>query len=80
MASVKTNLVMVTTFFLLDATFTTLMIGDFAKSVVITKVGGVFGLCTSAAAFYLAAAQLLNKENFWFNLPVGDLSRSERAN
>lgn len=75
----KTNLVMIATFFVLDATFLSLMIGNFAKSVVIIKIGGSFGLSTSAFAFYLAAAQLLNEENFWFNLPVGNLRRSERV-
>lgn len=55
------------------------MIGNFAKSDATIKVGGVIGLCTSAFAFYLAASQFLNEDNFWFNLPVGNFRRSERA-
>jgi hypothetical protein len=79
LACVKTNIVLVTTLSLLAMDFLTLMIANFAKSVLITKVGGVFGLCTSAFAFYLAASQLLNKDNFWFNLPLGNFHRSEHA-
>ncbi|KAJ2898091.1 hypothetical protein GGI21_000446 [Coemansia aciculifera] len=36
------------------------------------KTGGWFGFFCGLAAMYNAAAILLNEENFWFNLPVGN--------
>ncbi|KAJ1890819.1 hypothetical protein LPJ66_007261 [Kickxella alabastrina] len=38
----------------------------------IIKAGGWFGFFCGLAAMYNAAAILLNEENFWFNLPVGN--------
>lgn len=75
----KTNIVLVAVLSFLAMDFLTHMIGNFAKSDLILKIGGVFGLCTSALAFYLATAQFLNKDNFWFNLPVGNFRRSGNA-
>ncbi|KAJ2014323.1 hypothetical protein GGI14_004915 [Coemansia sp. S680] len=36
------------------------------------KTGGWFGFFCGLSAMYNAAAILLNEENFWFNLPVGN--------
>ncbi|KAJ1642697.1 hypothetical protein J3B02_002400 [Coemansia erecta] len=38
----------------------------------ITKLGGWFGFFCGLSAMYNAATILLNEENFWFNLPVGN--------
>ncbi|KAJ2266293.1 hypothetical protein IW139_005850 [Coemansia sp. RSA 353] len=38
----------------------------------ITKTGAWFGFFCGLSAMYNAAAILLNEENFWFNLPVGN--------
>ncbi|KAJ2845929.1 hypothetical protein IWW36_004583 [Coemansia brasiliensis] len=38
----------------------------------ITKAGAWFGFFCGLSAMYNAAAILLNEENFWFNLPVGN--------
>lgn len=62
-------------FFLLDMTFLLLMVGEFAESPTIHKVGGGFGLVTAAVAFYAGAAQLLTEDNSWFTLPVGAIRR-----
>lgn len=72
--TLKLNIALVVLFFLLDMTFLMLTISEFTKSLAFQKVGGSFGLLTSAAAFYAGAASLLTKENSWFTLPVGALS------
>ncbi|KAJ2720926.1 hypothetical protein GGI07_004322 [Coemansia sp. Benny D115] len=38
----------------------------------VIKAGGWFGFFCGLAAMYNAASILLNEENFWFNLPVGN--------
>ncbi|KAJ2779262.1 hypothetical protein GGI18_003955 [Coemansia linderi] len=38
----------------------------------LTKAGGWFGFFCGLSAMYNAAAILLNEENFWFNIPVGN--------
>ncbi|KAJ1801353.1 hypothetical protein LPJ59_000354 [Coemansia sp. RSA 2399] len=38
----------------------------------LTKAGGWFGFFCGLSAMYNAAVILLNEENFWFNLPVGN--------
>lgn len=44
----------------------------------LTKAGAWIGFFCGLAAMYNAAAILLNEENFWFNLPVGNWYRPKR--
>lgn len=77
MATLRTNLLLVLVFFLLDMTFLTLMISDITGSLTTLRIGGGFGLGTAVVSFYLGAAQLLNEENCWFTLPVVPFGRHD---
>jgi len=73
LGTMKTNIVMVLLFFFLEFTYLFFMISEFTGSTAVHKAGGWAGLATAAASFYAGAAQLLTRENFLFDLPVGDL-------
>ena len=59
-------------FALLTITFYLLAICDFSGSKVITNIGGNFGLATALAAFYLAAADIINDSFGKTILPIGE--------
>ncbi|KAJ2371678.1 hypothetical protein IW150_004484 [Coemansia sp. RSA 2607] len=46
--------------------------GVWTNNTAIDKLGGWFGFFCGLSAMYNAATILLNEENFWFNLPVGN--------
>ncbi|KAJ2763902.1 hypothetical protein IWQ56_004683 [Coemansia nantahalensis] len=45
--------------------------GEWTNDKRIIKTAGWFGFFCGLSAFYNAAAIILNRDNFWFNLPVG---------
>jgi hypothetical protein len=75
LGSLRVSIMLIATLTFLDVTYALLMIGEFTRSVTITKAGGWFGLITAALAYYLGAAQLINTENSFFNLPVGTIRK-----
>ncbi len=58
-------------FVMLDLTFLFLMIGDFTEKVIITKVGGYFGIVTAFIGWYNAYAGIANSTNSY--MPVKPL-------
>ena len=60
LASLRSNVVLVTLFVFLDLTFLLLMIGNFMPShPAIQKAGGATGIVTAALAYYLGASELM---------------------
>ncbi|KAG6550245.1 hypothetical protein Mapa_008205 [Marchantia paleacea] len=77
LATLRTNLCLTTLFFSLSITFLLLTIGEFEEEKGITKAGGIFGIITAFVAWYLALAQLINKQNSFFELPIGNIPRPD---
>jgi succinate-acetate transporter protein len=71
----RTNVVLLLFFLLLDVNLLILTIAEFTRSLTLQKIAGGEGLLFVAVAFYAGAANLLNEENCGFNLPVGNLAR-----
>ncbi|BBN19341.1 uncharacterized protein MPTK1_8g09830 [Marchantia polymorpha subsp. ruderalis] len=71
LATLRTNVCLTTLFFSLSITFLLLTIGEFKLDKDITKAGGIFGIITAFIAWYLALAQIVNKQNSFFELPIG---------
>ena len=69
LASLKTNLALITVFALLFVTFLLLTIGAMGGGM--TQLGGYFGIATALAAWYAALAGLLSAGPSAFTLPVG---------
>jgi succinate-acetate transporter protein len=61
-------------FFTLDMAFLMLAIGEYTETAACLKAGGYFGLFAAFAAWYCALAQMLNRDNSYFTLPVSDNS------
>lgn len=78
LASLKTNLALITVFALLFVTFLLLALGALSNGSTpqLTQFGGYFGLATALAAWYTALAGLLSSMPSAFTLPVGN--RSEK--
>ena len=72
LASLKTNLALITVFALLFVTFLLLTVGALGGGT--TQLGGYFGLATAFAAWYTALAGLLSSMPSAFTLPVGTRS------
>ena len=72
LASLKTNLALITVFALLFVTFLLLAIDALGGGT--KQMGGYFGLATAAAAWYTALAGLLSSMPSAFTLPVGPRS------
>ncbi|CAG8533908.1 5035_t:CDS:2 [Paraglomus occultum] len=70
--ALRTNLVLIAAFFMLDLTYIMLDCYQFTGELIFNKIGGIFGVITAFIAWYLACAQLLTKETSYFILPVGD--------
>ncbi len=69
LASLKTNLALITVFALLFVTFLLLSIDALGGGT--KQIGGYFGLATALAAWYAALAGLLSSMPSAFTLPVG---------
>ena len=69
LASLKTNLALISVFALLFVTFLLLTIGALGGGT--TQLGGYFGLATALAAWYTALAGLLSSMPSAFTLPIG---------
>ncbi|KAG6550248.1 hypothetical protein Mapa_008208 [Marchantia paleacea] len=75
LATLRTNTCLTALFFSLFITLLLLTIGEFTLDKGTTRVGGVFGLITAFLAWYLALAQIVNKQNSYFTLPMGVISQ-----
>ncbi len=73
LASLKTNLALISVFALLFVTFLLLTIGALGGGT--TQIGGYFGLATALAAWYTALAGLLSSMPSAFTLPIGPRSQ-----
>ncbi len=69
LASLKTNLALITVFALLFVTFLLLSIDALGGGT--KQIGGYFGLATALAAWYAALAGLLSSMPSAFTLPIG---------
>ena len=69
LASLKTNLALITVFVLLFITFLLLSIDALGGGT--KQIGGYFGLATALAAWYTALAGLLSSMPSAFTLPIG---------
>ncbi|KAJ1962153.1 hypothetical protein GGI12_002818 [Dipsacomyces acuminosporus] len=70
--NVKSHLVNIAMFVFLNLQLDLSCAGTWLDHKSVIKAGGWFGFFCGLAAMYNAAAILLNEENFWFNLPVGN--------
>lgn len=73
LATLKSNIALVTLFGFLFITFILLTVGELSNPAM-GQVGGYFGLATAAIAWYTAAAGLLVATKSSIQLPVGPLS------
>ena len=69
----RTNVALVTVFFLLTVLFLMLGVADATQNAALTRIAGIEGLATGFAAIYLAAAQILNEVYGREVLPIGKL-------
>ncbi|KAJ1734705.1 hypothetical protein LPJ72_002223 [Coemansia sp. Benny D160-2] len=70
--NVKSHVANIVLFFTLNMQLDFSCAGSWLDHERLTKAGGWFGFFCGLSAMYNAAAILLNEENFWFNLPVGN--------
>jgi len=70
LATLRTNLALMSVFFFLTLTFIALALGAFAGSDTWVKIGGWLGIITAALAWYTAAAGLLSSVKGSFTLPT----------
>ncbi|KAJ1962501.1 hypothetical protein GGI12_002613 [Dipsacomyces acuminosporus] len=81
LATLRTNLGLCSLFAFLDITFILLCAGEWNAKANVVKAGGYFGLFTALIAWYIAASDLINKQNSFFTLPNPSLApSSSRAN
>ncbi|KAJ1941809.1 hypothetical protein FBU59_003390 [Linderina macrospora] len=74
LATLRTNLGLCLLFAFLDITFILLCAGDWTGKAKVTQAGGYFGLFTALIAWYIAASDLINTSNSYFNLPNPSLA------
>ncbi|KAG9087237.1 hypothetical protein FRC07_012870 [Ceratobasidium sp. 392] len=77
MATFKSSIALVSTFFFLMLTFMVLAIGEFMRSLAATKAGGILGCITAFLALYTGSAGLYSPDACYFVLPVGPLTKSD---
>ncbi|KAJ1943893.1 hypothetical protein FBU59_002767 [Linderina macrospora] len=70
--NVKSHLVNLFMFATLNLQLDFACAGTWTGNERITKAGGWFGFFCGLSAMYNAASILLNEENFWWNIPVGN--------
>ncbi len=74
LASLKTNVALITLFGLLFVTFIFLTLNALGVGTNLGQIGGYFGLATAAVAWYTALAGLLSSMPSAFTLPIGPRS------
>ncbi|KAG8713571.1 hypothetical protein FRC09_018575 [Ceratobasidium sp. 395] len=77
LATFKSSIALVSTFFFLMMTFMVLAISEFIGSLAATKAGGVLGCITACLALYTGSAGLYSPDASYFVLPVGSLTKSD---
>ncbi|QRV81866.1 glyoxylate pathway regulator [Ceratobasidium sp. AG-Ba] len=76
-ATFKSSVALIATFFFLLLTFIVLTASQFTGSLAITKAGGVLGLVTGFLALYVGCAGLYSPDASYFVLPVGNLAKED---
>jgi len=69
--SLRSSIGLISLFFFLDLTFLFLTIGAYKTNPKINKAGGGFGIITAFIAYYCGAANLINREVNFFDVPLG---------
>ncbi|KAG8776830.1 hypothetical protein FRC12_000678 [Ceratobasidium sp. 428] len=77
LATFKSSIALVSTFFFLMMTFMVLAISEFIGSLAATKAGGILGCITACLALYTGSAGLYSPDASYFVLPVGGLTKSD---
>lgn len=78
LAALRTNLATIALFFILLIAFILLSISKFLQSQQnLQRAGGAFGILTAAIAWYIAFAQLLNKSDWFFKLPLFEMPKGK---
>ncbi|KAJ2367529.1 hypothetical protein H4S02_000536, partial [Coemansia sp. RSA 2611] len=80
LATLRTNLGLCLLFAFLDITFILLCAGEWTGVHNVTKAGGYFGLFTALIAWYIAASDLITRDNSVFTLPNPSLARNTGRN
>jgi hypothetical protein len=74
LGTLRTNVALMTVFFLLTILFVMLGVADLTHNAALTRVAGFEGIVTGLAAIYLAAAEILNEVYGREVLPIGKRS------
>ncbi|ODV73406.1 acetate uptake transporter family protein CYBJADRAFT_128088 [Cyberlindnera jadinii NRRL Y-1542] len=77
--TVKSTVAFFSLFFFLEMTFLLLTIGEFTRSVGVTRAAGVFGVITSFLGWYNALAGFATRENSYFVATAVPLPGAKRA-
>ncbi|KAL5534816.1 hypothetical protein ACEPAG_1280 [Sanghuangporus baumii] len=78
-ASLRSNVGLISLFFFLTLTFMFLMIGEFTGNNKVHEAGGGFGIVTAAIAYYCACANLFSRESSFVSLPLVPIPKPRRA-
>lgn len=76
--TLRSTVAMASLFIVLDIAFLLLALADQTGITALTKAGGAFGLVAAFLAWYNCFAGLVDRSNFWFEIPVGHLPWSEK--
>lgn len=74
-ASTRRNIGLMALFFFLSITFILLASSKFLNSAAAGKAGGAIGVVTALIAYYVGLAELLVRDESWFSLPLGTVSK-----
>ncbi|THH27888.1 hypothetical protein EUX98_g6302 [Antrodiella citrinella] len=74
-AATRRNIGLIALFLFLTITFFLLGAGFFTGMVAVTKAGGYMGVITALIAYYVGLAELLIRDESWFTLPLGQVSK-----
>jgi len=74
-ASTRRNIGLMALFFFLTVTFMLLAISKFLAMPTVGKAGGATGVITALVAYYVGLAELLIRDESWFTLPLGTISK-----
>lgn len=83
-AALRTNVAILTVFFLLTMAFFMLSIAQFlmtehrTAAVRVNRAGGVFAVLDALAAFYAGAAGLMTEDTTWVRFPLGEIPYTPR--
>ncbi|GJE89228.1 acetate uptake transporter family protein [Phanerochaete sordida] len=73
--SLRRNIGLMALFFTLMTTFMLLAISKFQANENVGKAGGAVGILCALIAYYVGLAELLVREESWFTLPLGTISK-----